>query len=57
MVDRPSVADHVLGRFYDQPQWVFEPINRFRIPTVSHLFFLSFAFLTSFFFEQAGEMQ
>jgi len=28
IVDRPSVADHVLGRFYDQHQWVFDSINR-----------------------------
>ena len=38
MVDRPSVADQVLGQFYVQPQWVFDSINRFRIPTVSRLF-------------------
>jgi len=28
IVDRPSVADQVLGRFYVQPQWVFDSINR-----------------------------
>ena len=48
MVDRPSVADQVLGQFYVQPQWVFDSINRFQIPTVSRLFLLSLAFLTSF---------
>jgi len=26
--DRPSVDDQVLGRFYVQPQWVFDSINR-----------------------------
>jgi pescadillo protein len=26
--DRPSVSDAVLGRFYVQPQWVFDSINR-----------------------------
>ena len=38
IVDRPSVADQVLGQFYVQPQWVFDSINRFRIPTDSRLF-------------------
>merc|ERR1712060_139745 len=28
IVDRPSVSDQVLGRFYVQPQWVFDSINR-----------------------------
>jgi len=26
--DRPSIEDQVLGRFYVQPQWVFDSINR-----------------------------
>merc|ERR1719219_1165520 len=26
--DRPSIDDQVLGRFYVQPQWVFDSINR-----------------------------
>merc|ERR1712228_899651 len=26
--DRPCVTDQVLGRFYVQPQWVFDSINR-----------------------------
>jgi len=26
--DRPIIADQVLGRFYVQPQWVFDSINR-----------------------------
>lgn len=26
--DRPSISDQVLGRFYVQPQWVFDSINR-----------------------------
>jgi len=26
--DRPSVSDKVLGRFYVQPQWIFDSINR-----------------------------
>merc|ERR1712226_1804303 len=26
--DRPTVSDKVLGRFYVQPQWIFDSINR-----------------------------
>ena len=34
--DRPSVSDKVLGRFYVQPQWIFDGINRREVCGEAH---------------------